>query len=164
MLGRTDSRRRLLALLVVFVLGSLALTARLTYWQVVDRDRLTSDAIAQTTVTLDTPSKRGDIYDRSGTVVLATTVDRERLVAAPDQLTPDGRRATVSELAGILGLDETARLALRDKLSGGTKYVILQHGLDRTTADRIRSAMSAKRVFGLSLEPEPGRTYTGPAV
>jgi cell division protein FtsI/penicillin-binding protein 2 len=58
MLGRTDSRRRLLLLLAVFVVGSAALAARLAYWQVIDRDRLTAEALAQTTVTLDTPSKR----------------------------------------------------------------------------------------------------------
>ena len=44
------------------------------------------------------PSKRGDIYDRTGTVVLATTVQRERLVAAPTQLTPEQRKATVATL------------------------------------------------------------------
>jgi cell division protein FtsI/penicillin-binding protein 2 len=159
MLGRTDSRRRLLVLLVVFVFGSLALTARLVYWQVLDRDRLASEALAQTTVTIDVPSKRGDIYDRTGTVVLATTVQRERLVAAPDQLTPDTRRTTVAALATILGLDDAAKLALRDKLSGNAKYVIVQHGLERATADRIRSAMDAQDVVGLSLEPEPERVY-----
>ena len=98
--------------------GSLALTARLAYWQVVDRERLASEALAQTTITLETPSKRGDVYDRTGTVVMATTVQRERLVAAPDQLTPDRRRATVAELVTILGLDEPATVALRDKLAG----------------------------------------------
>ena len=70
----------LLVLLVVFVVGSLALTARLAYWQVVDRERLASEAMAQTTVNLETPSKRGDVFDRTGTIVLATTVPRERLV------------------------------------------------------------------------------------
>ena len=88
MLGRTDSRRRLLFLLGVFCVTTFALIARLAYWQVLDRDRLASQALAQTTVTLDVPSKRGDIFDRTGTVVLATTVQRERLVAAPSQLTP----------------------------------------------------------------------------
>ncbi len=92
MQGRTDSRSRLLVLLVVFIVGSLALTARLAYWQVVDRERLASEALAQTTITIETPSRRGDVYDRTGTVVLATTVQRERLVAAPDQLTPESRR------------------------------------------------------------------------
>ncbi|OGO58856.1 MAG: hypothetical protein A2Z32_11825, partial [Chloroflexi bacterium RBG_16_69_14] len=159
MLGRTDSRRRLLVLLVVFVTGSLALTARLAYWQVVDRERLASEAMAQTTVTLATPSKRGDVYDRTGTVVLATTVPRERLVAAPDQLTPERRRATVAELTSILGLDGAAAVALRDRLASDAKYLILRYGLERAVADRIRAAIDAGRVFGLSLEPEPERVY-----
>ena len=159
MLGRTDSRRRLLFLLFVFAIGSTLLTARLAYWQVIDRERLASQAAAQTTVTLDSPSKRGDIYDRTGTVVLATTVQRERLVAALDQLTPERRRSTVLELSRILALDETESAALRDRMTGTARYVILRHGLDRTTADRIRSAIDAKRVFGLTLEPEPERVY-----
>ena len=159
MLGRTNSRRRLLFLLIVFAIGSTLLTARLAYWQVIDRERLAGQAAAQTTVTLDSPSKRGDIYDRTGTVVLATTVQRERLVAALDQLTPERRRSTVLELTRILALDETESAALRDRMTGTARYVILRHGLDRTTADRIRSAMDARRVFGLSLEPEPERVY-----
>jgi cell division protein FtsI/penicillin-binding protein 2 len=159
MLGRTDSRGRLLVLLVVFVVGSLTLTARLAYWQVLDRERLVSEAVAQTTVRLETPSKRGDIYDRSGTVILATTIQRERLIGAPDQLTPEHRRATVAELAKILGLDDAATMALGDKLTGDARYVILRHGLDRTVADRIRAALDAKRAFGLTLEPEPERVY-----
>jgi len=159
MLGRTDSRSRLLVLLVVFVIGSLALTARLAYWQVVDRERLASEALAQTTITLATPSKRGDVYDRTGTVVLATSVQRERLVAAPDQLTPDRRRATVAELTRILGLDEAAAVAIRDRLASNAKYLILRYGLERAVADQIRDAIAGKRVFGLSLEPEPERVY-----
>ena len=159
MLGRTDSRRRLLFLLVVFGIGSIALAARLAYWQVIDRDRLTTEALAQTTVTLDTPSKRGDIYDRTGTVVLATTIQRERLVAAPANLTADQRKATVTALAAILGLDPAAAVDLRDKLTGTARYVILRHGLDRDTGDRIRAAIAAGDVFTLSLEPEPVRIY-----
>ena len=159
MLGRTNSRRRLLFLLIVFGIGSTLLTARLAYWQIIDRERLATQATAQTTVTLESPSKRGDIYDRTGTVVLATTVQRERLVAAPDQLTPERRRTTVVELSRILALDEVAAAALRDRMTGTARYVILRHGLDRTTADRIRSAIAAKRAFGLSLEPEPERVY-----
>ncbi len=159
MLGRTDSKRRLLFLLGVFGIASALLTARLAYWQVIDRERLAGQAAAQTTITIDSPSKRGDIYDRTGTVVLATTVQRERLIAAPDQLTPESRRSTVLELSRILALDDTEAAALRDRMTGSARYVILRHGLDRTIADRIRSAIAAKRVFGLSLEPEPERVY-----
>ena len=159
MLGRTDSRRRLLFLLLVFVVGTCALVARLAYWQVVDQQRLAAEALSQTTVTLDTPSKRGDIFDRTGTVVLATTVQRERLVAAPDQLSADQRRTTVATLAPILGLDDAGAVALRDKLTGTAKYVILRHGIDRQTGDQIRAAIADRTAFAISLEPEPERVY-----
>jgi cell division protein FtsI/penicillin-binding protein 2 len=160
--GRTDSRIRLLALLCAFLVGSLALAARSAYWQVVDRERLVTEAAAQTTVTLETPSQRGDIYDRTGLVVLATTVQRDRLVAAPDQLTPDQRRATVAELAQLLGLDEAAATALRDKLASKSRYLIILHGIERQLADRIQTAIDAGRVYGLSLELEPERVYPQP--
>jgi len=88
MLGRTDSRRRMLLLLITFVVIAASLVARLAYWQVTQRDRLSGEAFAQTTKVSTTPSRRGDIFDRSGTVVLATTVDRERLAAMPSELTP----------------------------------------------------------------------------
>ncbi|HEX5148247.1 MAG TPA: penicillin-binding transpeptidase domain-containing protein, partial [Candidatus Limnocylindrales bacterium] len=157
--GRTDSRIRLLLLLVVFLVSSLVLTARSAYWQVLDRDRLVAAAADQTTVRLETPSQRGDIYDRSGTVILATTVQRERLVAAPDQLTPDQRRATVAELARLFELDEATTAELREKLASTSRYLVLSHGLDRTMADRIRAELAGGRLFGLSLEPEPERVY-----
>src|SRR6478752_10117872 len=120
MLGRTDSRRRLLVLLIVFVVGSLALTARLAYWQV---------------------------------------VDRERLVADPAQLTPEQRGTTVQELTRILGLDDADSIALRDKLTSDSKYLILRYGLDRAVADQIRTALVDQHVFALTLEPEPERVY-----
>src|SRR5688500_6338227 len=88
MLGRTDSRRRLLFLLVVFGVGSMALVTRTVYWQVLRGDELTARAAEQTAVRIEIGGRRGDIYDRTGTVLLATSVARDRLIAAADQLTP----------------------------------------------------------------------------
>jgi len=157
--GRTDSRIRLLFLLIVFAFGSLALMARSVYWQVLDQARLVAAAAEQTTVRLETASPRGDIYDRTGTVLLATTVQRERLVASPNLLSADQRRATVAELARLFELDDAATIALREKLASSSRYLIIRHGLDRTMADRIRAGLSNGRLYALSLEPEPERVY-----
>jgi len=157
--GRTDSRIRLLFLLIVFAFGSLALMARSVYWQVLDQARLVAAAAEQTTVRLETASPRGDIYDRTGTVLLATTVQRERLVASPNLLSADQRRATVAELARLFELDDSATIALREKLASSSRYLIIRHGLDRTMADRIRAGLSNGRLYALSLEPEPERVY-----
>src|SRR5215211_5538851 len=103
-MGRTDSRGRALLLLIVFAVTGAALLARLAYWQVGQRDRLAEEAFNQTTMRETTPSRRGDIYDRTGVTVLATTVERERLIATPAQMNVTRRMEVASRLVILLGL------------------------------------------------------------
>jgi stage V sporulation protein D (sporulation-specific penicillin-binding protein) len=159
MLGRTDSRRRMLLLLITFIVIAGSLVARLAYWQVAQRDRLAGEAFDQTTIKSSVPSARGDIYDRSGTVVLATTVDRERLAGSPSQLTPLRRQEVAANLVRILRLTGDDANALTSRMLSTRKYVVLAHGLDRTMADLVRSAATNKEVEAVSLEPEPVRVY-----
>ncbi len=159
MLGRTDSRRRLLFLLGVFALGSLALFARTAYWQVWRGDELMAKAVAQTSVRVEVPSRRGDIYDRTGTVLLATTVDRDRLVAAADQMTSQQQRSNAEALGRLLELDDAGLAAIREKLAGGKPYVILARGIVPNVADRIRQLVRDGRLVHLGLEAEPERVY-----
>jgi cell division protein FtsI/penicillin-binding protein 2 len=159
MLGRTDSRRRLLLLLAMFIVGSLALVARTAYWQIVQGAELTAKAEAQTTTTIEVPSHRGEIYDRTGTVLLATTVERDRLVAAPRDLTPEQLAQTEAELVRLLALDKTETTALHERLQSGKGYVIVARGIAPSTSERIRRASADKRIFGISLESEPERVY-----
>jgi cell division protein FtsI/penicillin-binding protein 2 len=159
MLGRTDSRRRLLFLLVLFGVGSLALVTRTLYWQVLRGDELIARAAAQTSVRIEIGGRRGEIYDRSGTVLLATSVARDRLVAATDHLTADQQTRTAETLTRLLELDEAGAADLRARLASGKPYVILARGITPEKAERIRQAGRAKQVSGLSLEPEPERVY-----
>lgn len=159
MLGRTDSRRRILALLAIFVVVSLALVTRTAYWQVVRGAELAEQAIASTSTRLEVPGRRGDIYDRSGTVLLATSVDRDRLVAAPDQLTPERRTQTADTLIGLLDLDAAGVATLRARLAEPKGYVILARGISPDLSERIRTAVAAKRAWSVALEREPVRVY-----
>ncbi len=159
MLGRTNSRSRLLVLLVVFVVGALALVTRTAYWQVLERDRLMAAAVAQTTVRLEQPARRGEIYDRTGVVLLATTVERERVVAAADKLTPEGQIQTGDELVRLLELDDERAATLRERLASGKPYVILAREIKPDLADRIRAASRERRIFSITLESEPLRVY-----
>src|SRR6202795_261973 len=143
MLGRTDSRRRLLFLLVTFAVVGAALVTRLAYWQVGQRDRLADAALAQTTMRIESPSRRGDIYDRTGVVVLATTVERERLGGTPSQLSPARRSEGGAALVGLLGLKGDDAAALTHPITCDKQYVVLAHGLDAATADRISAATMA---------------------
>jgi cell division protein FtsI/penicillin-binding protein 2 len=155
--GRTDSRRRLLVLLLVFVVVAGALFVRLAYWQLVQGAELAEQARKQTSVRVEVPSRRGTIYDRSGTVVLASTLQRERLIAWADQLDGARREAVIDEIASILGLDDAARADLARRLYAARAYVVLARGIDGPTADRIRDSIAAARLPGVGLEPEAQR-------
>ncbi|HEY7591378.1 MAG TPA: penicillin-binding protein 2 [Candidatus Limnocylindrales bacterium] len=157
--GRTDSRGRLVVLVAVFAIVAAALIGRLAWWQLVRRDDLAAQAFRQTSVRSEVPSRRGAIYDRTGVVVLATTVERDRLVAAPDRLTATGRKAVVRELTAILRLDEAAATALDEKLRADRPYVILARGLDPAVSEQIRQSIVAGRLANVSLEPEQVRSY-----
>ena len=159
MLGRTDSRRRLLFLLTIFVIGSLALIARTAYWQVWRGDELMAKATAQTTIRVEVPSRRGDIYDRTGTVLLATTVDRDRLAAAADQMSPDQRRSTAAVLIKLLELDEAGAASLRERLATEKPYVIIARGIEPRVSELIRMAIADERIVHVGLESEPERVY-----
>ena len=99
MLGRTDSRRRSLVVLLAFVVAASSLVVRLAYWQVARSAELAAVAAQQTSLRLEEPSRRGAIYDRTGTVVLASTVERDLLSATPKRLTPERRREVAANLA-----------------------------------------------------------------
>jgi cell division protein FtsI/penicillin-binding protein 2 len=161
MLGRTDSRRRLLVLLIAFVVGSLALFTRTAYWQVLNVDMLRAEAASQTTVRIEVAGRRGDIYDRTGTILLATTIDRDRLIAAADQLARDPAtlRRTGDELVRLLKLDDAAAATLRERLASKRPYVVIARGIEPSVAERIRMAMRDERIAFVDLEAEPERVY-----
>lgn len=159
MLGRTDSRGRLLLLLIAFVVGAAAIIGRLAWWQIVRSDALASEARRQTSLRIEQPSARGSIYDRSGTVVLATSVERDRVVLAADQLEPTQRRDLVDQLARILELDETERQTLDERVRSARPYVVLARDVPPEVSERITAAIGDGTLPHVSLEVEPIRTY-----
>jgi cell division protein FtsI (penicillin-binding protein 3) len=169
MLGRTDSRSRALLLLVVILVFGVACVGRLAYWQLGRHADLVAMARQQTLVRTEVPSDRGTIYDRSGTVALATTVNRDRLVAFASQLvgtTPEEKLRLATkrdEIAGrlvtMLALAGPDADALRERLASGKAYVVLARDLDAAQSAAIRAALAAREVSSVRLEPEPVRIY-----
>ena len=98
MLGRTDSRRRSLIVLLAFVVAASSLVVRLGYWQVARSRELSTLAAQQTSLRVEEPSQRGAIYDRTGTVVLASTVERDLLSACLLYTSPSPRDISGSRM------------------------------------------------------------------
>src|ERR1035437_3049774 len=113
MLGRTDSRGRLLLLLVVMLVLSSGMGLRLAYWQINEHDQLTTLAAKSAYTQRSVPAKRGAIYDRTGTIVLAETIYEYRIVGDLHDLTEAERKQDGNALVDYLGLDPDAEAKLR---------------------------------------------------
>ena len=161
MLGRTDSRRRALLVLVIFVLVAGTLGVRLTYWQVVRHDELAASAVGQSSMTYPILPHRGSIYDRTGTVTLATSISRDRLAANPKDLTPARRALVAINLVRLLGLTGAAAANLTARMTSEKAYVVLARNLEPEMSDTIRELSQGERprLSGLLLEPEQVRIY-----
>jgi cell division protein FtsI/penicillin-binding protein 2 len=162
MLGRTDSRPRHLVVLGLLLGVAVALVARLGWWQVVEAETLATRAREQTTIRIAEPARRGEIYDRSGTVVLATTVDRSTVAVAADRLTPEEQATLAERLAELLDLDAAGRTELAARLASGRPYVVVARDVAEETAARLRAAIEAGQIWNVSLDATPTRVYPQP--
>ena len=162
MLGRTDRRLRLVILLLALVLAAGALVVRQAYWAVIRAPDLADAAKAQMQADETIAVQRGAIYDRTGKVLLAGTAYRDELVAYPDQLTLDQAAHEATALDTLLGLDAADATTLRDRLTGGTAYIVLSPALTPAQSLAVQSAIDSNGADHLSqvdLIPQPYRIY-----
>ena len=161
MLGRTDRRLRMIALLTVFSVMGTATALRLGYWQVVEGPTLRARAQKSIPRPTEPPVIRGDILDHAG-VALAQTVFRDRLVAYPE-LVPEARReALLEELAVVMGIPlETATDRYAERLAGGAAYEILERQITPAQSLAVEEAQAAGGLAGVALEWHQVRYYPG---
>ena len=157
--GRTDSGRRLLLLLIVFVLAAGALVARLGYWQVAQREELVESARRQIYFRVEVPSRRGQIFDRSGTIVLAASVTRDRLVVSAENMTEAEQVEMATFLTAQLQLDEEEAAALQDKLATGRPYLVIAKDLLPEQSEAIEVAARAAGIGDITFESDSARSY-----
>lgn len=159
MLGRTDSKGRLLLLFMALVLLASGMTARLAYWQVNQRQQLTALA-DQTRVThKSVPARRGTIYDRTGTIVLAQTVNHYRIVADLHSITDAERKRDTTALVDFLELSGDVEAAFRKAMTGTGYYVVLAVNVDAGLGKEIADAQANGALGAMTLEPTPVRVY-----
>ena len=159
MLRRTDSKGRLLLLFMALVLLASGMTARLAYWQVNQRQQLTALA-EQTRVThKSVPARRGTIYDRTGTIVLAQTVNHYRIVADLHSITDAERKRDTTALVDFLELSGDVEAAFRKAMTGTGYYVVLAVNVDADLGKEIADAQANGALGAMTLEPTPVRVY-----
>lgn len=159
---RTDSHLRVNIVTIVLLLIAAVCVARLGYWQVVARDRLLDAGAAQLRTTVTNEPIRGTITDRTGAVVLATTVLRHRLLSQGAALSAADRASTADALVSSLVLSPSSANKLRAVLESGRKWAVLLPVLDDAQTDVVRGEIAADRVRGVTLEEVRVRLYPQP--
>jgi cell division protein FtsI/penicillin-binding protein 2 len=159
MLGRTDSRGRLLLLLCALIVASCGMTARLAYWQLNQHEQLAQFAAQTATQLQRVPAKRGTIYDRTGTIVLAQTINEFEVVGDPHDLSSTQKKRVSDALVDYLNLTGTAEATLRKYMAGTAYYIVLASGVDASTAADIQAGIDLGGLPGISLDTTPVRVY-----
>ncbi|MEX1296224.1 MAG: penicillin-binding protein 2 [Candidatus Limnocylindrales bacterium] len=164
MLGRTDSRLRMVAILVAFAVIGVAASARLGYWQVVASDELTAQIVEvkQQAAQQAVHVTRADIVDRNGNV-LAKTSSFDRLVAYPDIIDAEDLESDVDLLVALLDLSDRQRLEYLEKLEegieSGSQFMTLDRRLSFEQSEAVEGAMREKLLPGYGLTPADVRNY-----
>jgi cell division protein FtsI/penicillin-binding protein 2 len=164
MLGRTDSRLRMVAILLIFTVVATAAGLRLGYWQVVASDALSAQ-IEQVKTRNEVASQRvvrADIVDRDG-IVLAKTSSFDSLVAYPNIIDPEDHELHVELLSALLDLSARERAdyleTLAEGYQDGSMYVSLDSELTLEQSDRVLDAIDDKLLPGIGLKPNEIRHY-----
>ncbi len=158
MLGRTDRRLRMVALLVAFTVFGTAAMLRLSYWQVVAAPDLVGRAVGTMAGPTTASPARAEIIDRDG-VTLAQSATFDRLDANPKDIAPERRAEIVATLTGILDLAPAEQSTYLAKLASGDAWDWLDRRLTPEQSVEVALAKDAGLLPGIVLEPIETRVY-----
>lgn len=153
--------------IVLFSLAAvfMALGGRLYYLQVLCHEEYEAAAEAQTTMSIDLPAPRGEIFDSFGRPMALSVPVYTVAVSLPDVADPS---ATARKLAPLIGEREDPLAA---KLERDRKFIFLKRRVPVQNARAIEEAQREERKFkgpqplaGIVLVPEFRRAYVcGPS-
>lgn len=138
--------------LILLMLGFASLAAKALYLQGLSTEFLQRQGERRYERTLELPATRGKIYDRSGNVVLASSVPARAIWAIPE----DVRNASPEQLQALAEhLDMSVKDIERRLVDLDKSFVYIKRQVDLDTADAIR----ALRIPGIHQQPEMRRFY-----
>ncbi|MCP3853504.1 MAG: penicillin-binding protein 2 [Actinomycetia bacterium] len=152
----TNARRRLIALLCMFLVAFAVLVGQLVDLQTIKPDRYIEYGEKQRSRQRDLAGSRGRILDRNG-VDLALSLDRATVVADPNDVKDPLGNAVL--LAEILSMDQAGQLEIQKALTAGGRYSTVARFITDEQAALVAEQQSAGRLTGIFLEEEPERQY-----
>lgn len=143
-------QKRLLSIVIGFIIVSVSLVARLFYLQIIDGKKLQIKATSQWLRDLPIASKRGEIYDTNGVVLASTITSYDIYVRARNVQNASEVSAVLSELLNIDYDKVYAKV---------TNKLISESLIKMQVSDEIAQKIIAKNLKGVYLSQNVGRIY-----
>lgn len=147
---------KIVVLSVFIFVFMVALLGRVAYLQLVDGEKLQTQATSRQTLTETLSAKRGNIYDSTGDT-LAFSYDTDKVYINPSSIEDDHKETIARNLAGILEIDEATLLA---KLNNSTSRFLVASNVEKAKIDNLKNwKKDLKFTTGISIETSPSRSY-----
>ncbi|HHV96439.1 MAG TPA: PASTA domain-containing protein [Clostridiaceae bacterium] len=152
-----QTKKRLLAVLVLFFLVFIYLAGHTGYIQLVQGQTLKNMAYEQQTRGRVITPKRGTIYDRNGKE-LAISASVDTIVVNPKDISRyEGMGEKIAEkLSEILEMDKETILK---KVNRNTWYEIIKAKVDKSVGDQVRQWIKEEDIKGVYVDEDSKRFY-----
>ena len=101
-----NTKKRVLVMLILCIVGMVVLFGRLVYIQIVKSEYFSQKAYTQQTRSKSVEAKRGTIYDTTGEKILAQSISTNIVTAVPSSVNKDKKEEIAQNLADILQSDK----------------------------------------------------------
>ena len=139
--------------LILLMLGFFALIAKALYLQGLSTEFLQQQGERRYERNLVLPATRGKIFDRTGSIVLATSVPARAIWALPEDA-KDATAEQLSQLAKLLGLSVGD---IQGRIRSNKSFVYLKRQITVELADQIK----ALKIPGIHQQDEEQRPCPG---
>lgn len=151
------SGKKIILILITFLLFIIALIIRIAYLQFIDGDRLQTLATSQQTLTETISAKRGNIYSSNGKA-LAISYDSDKIYLDPSLIKDKNNIAVIAQgLSTILELDYNE---IYEKISSSSNTFLVASEVEQSKVDELKEWKSdLDFATGISFEDSSSRSY-----
>lgn len=147
-------QRRATWILFLMVAGSLVLTGRIAWLQLVQGAQLTAKAQSQLTERKALQSPRGTIFDRNRRELAVSSLTKS-LYADPQELNKDPD-TVANLLAPIVNLKAAD---IKDRLTTDSHFIWIKRTLEKEQSDKIAELIKEQQLHGFGFVEESKRYY-----
>ena len=156
-----SQRKKIVAILVIFIACFAALIGRTAWLQIVQGEELKRAALEQQTTDNTVSAKRGAIYDRNFKV-LASNITVETISIYPANLRESISKNSLNvdkvaaDMAGILEMEAGT---VADKINKQSSFEYIKKKVEKDVADALRDYIAQNKLNGISFVNDVKRFY-----